>query len=270
MHMASSHVHTVRRTDLLEGEARTGTPMKKRAFFVLPPPPNRQQWYAQLEYLHIACTFLLSWKFIKRVCCWFGPPLFKKKMLQPIFQTRQFLFSLGGCKLKGGGWRGGDTNEIEDLAGQGLQERRKRNYVRLSLSLPASIAVCVQVFVNVVVVANHATSQIVQLLSSLTRFWRTVLSAFPTNNALLTNFRPSSDAEIFVKNHRLSIKIGGQTCKNVYALSFHFACHHWWLGSPSCISFSSLFPALARQKEDFFATALLFSSSTLRMQFFGV
>ena len=37
----------------------------------------------------------------------------------------------------------------------------------------------------------------------------------PTNNALLTSFRLSSDAEIFVNKHRLSITNRRQTCKNV-------------------------------------------------------
>ena len=37
----------------------------------------------------------------------------------------------------------------------------------------------------------------------------------PTNNALLINFFPSSDAEIFVDKHRLSMPIGTQTCKNM-------------------------------------------------------
>ena len=40
---------------------------------------------------------------------------------------------------------------------------------------------------------------------------------YPTNSALLINFRPSSDAEIFVNEHRLSMRIGAKTCKNVRA-----------------------------------------------------
>ncbi len=59
----------------------------------------------------------------------------------------------------------------------------------------------------------------------------------PTNNALLINFLLSSDAEIFVSKHRLSIQIGAKRAKkrvcNVYVfrLGFHFAHHCWWLGS---------------------------------------
>ena len=39
----------------------------------------------------------------------------------------------------------------------------------------------------------------------------------PTNNALLINFLLSSDAEIFVTKHRLSIQIGAKHAKNVHA-----------------------------------------------------
>ncbi len=46
--------------------------------------------------------------------------------------------------------------------------------------------------------------------------------SIPTNNALLINFRLSSDAEIFANNHRLSITSRCQTCKkrvcNVYKI----------------------------------------------------
>ncbi len=41
-------------------------------------------------------------------------------------------------------------------------------------------------------------------------------SPVPTNNALLINFLPSSDAEILFNNHRPSIRVGAKTCKNVY------------------------------------------------------
>ncbi len=59
---------------------------------------------------------------------------------------------------------------------------------------------------------------------------------YPTNNNNLINFRLSSDAEIFVNNHRLSIT---NRCQNVqkcvryvytFRLSFHSAYHPWWLG----------------------------------------
>ena len=40
---------------------------------------------------------------------------------------------------------------------------------------------------------------------------------FPTNNTLSINFRLSSDAEIFVNKHRLSMQIGAPKYKNVYA-----------------------------------------------------
>ncbi len=49
-------------------------------------------------------------------------------------------------------------------------------------------------------------------------------SYYPTNKALLIDFLLSSDAEIFVTKHRLSIQIGAQTCKNVYAMC---ACSDW-------------------------------------------
>ncbi len=39
----------------------------------------------------------------------------------------------------------------------------------------------------------------------------------PTSNTLLINFRLSSDAEIFVNEHRLSRQVGAKTCKNMYA-----------------------------------------------------
>ena len=41
--------------------------------------------------------------------------------------------------------------------------------------------------------------------------------ADPTNNALLINFLLSSDAEIFVNEHQLSIQNRRRTSKNVYA-----------------------------------------------------
>ena len=39
----------------------------------------------------------------------------------------------------------------------------------------------------------------------------------PTNNALSINFLLSSDAEIFVTNHRLGIQVGTKTCKKTCA-----------------------------------------------------
>ena len=36
---------------------------------------------------------------------------------------------------------------------------------------------------------------------------------FPTNNALLINFRLSSNADIIVTKHRLGMLIGAQTCE---------------------------------------------------------
>ncbi len=62
---------------------------------------------------------------------------------------------------------------------------------------------------------------------------------YPTNNALLLNFLLSSDAEIFVSKHRLSIYKSAPSVqtrvRNVYVfqLSFLFAYHRWWLGSYS-------------------------------------
>ncbi len=57
-----------------------------------------------------------------------------------------------------------------------------------------------------------------------------------TNNALLINFRLSSDAEILLIKHRLSMQIGAKRAKkracNVYIfqLSSLSAYHLWWLG----------------------------------------
>ncbi len=44
---------------------------------------------------------------------------------------------------------------------------------------------------------------------------------FPTDNALLINFRPSSDAEVFVNKLRLSVQIGAKCSKNVYAMRIY-------------------------------------------------
>ncbi len=62
-------------------------------------------------------------------------------------------------------------------------------------------------------------------------------TSYPTNNTPLINFRQSSDAEIFVTKHRLSMQVGAKMRKknrvrNVYTfqLSFIFAYHRWWLG----------------------------------------
>ncbi len=63
------------------------------------------------------------------------------------------------------------------------------------------------------------------------------LRPVPTDDALLINFLLGSDAEIFVNKHRLSMRIGAQTCKNVHAMCAYsdwasiFARHHWWLGA---------------------------------------
>ena len=43
----------------------------------------------------------------------------------------------------------------------------------------------------------------------------------PANNALLANFRLSSEPEIFVDKYRLSTQIGTKTCKNVHATCAH-------------------------------------------------
>ena len=71
---------------------------------------------------------------------------------------------------------------------------------------------------------------------------------YPTNNALLISFRVSSDAEIFVNKHRLSMQIIAPNVQkracNVYIfrLSFHLAYHRWWLGSPrDCIEEKATF-----------------------------
>ena len=44
------------------------------------------------------------------------------------------------------------------------------------------------------------------------------ISTHPTNNTLLIVFRLSSDAVIFVNEHRLGIQIGAKTCKNKCAM----------------------------------------------------
>ncbi len=62
-----------------------------------------------------------------------------------------------------------------------------------------------------------------------------ILQLPPTGNALLISFRLSSEWANFVTKHRLSIQIGAKTCKKrvcnvcIFRLSFHFACHRWWL-----------------------------------------
>ena len=71
---------------------------------------------------------------------------------------------------------------------------------------------------------------------------RKKVAVYPTNNAILIKFRPSSTAEIFVNKHRLSVQIGAKigakkrVCNlyvltTTFQLSFHFARHRWWLGS---------------------------------------
>ncbi len=51
----------------------------------------------------------------------------------------------------------------------------------------------------------------------------------PTNNALLINFRPSSDAEILPDKHRPGMQVGARTCKRrvcdlyIFQLSCRFA-----------------------------------------------
>ncbi len=60
-----------------------------------------------------------------------------------------------------------------------------------------------------------------------------------TLNKLSTELRCRN----FVAEHRLSMQVGAQTCKNVacdvyvFQLSFRFACHRWWLGK-NCIAHS--------------------------------
>ncbi len=73
------------------------------------------------------------------------------------------------------------------------------------------------------------------------------LASFPTNNAILVNFRLSSDADFFVvdKHRPTWLTSGRRTCKirvsNVWVsqLSFHFAYRRCWLGtrgvSPACL-----------------------------------
>ncbi len=69
-----------------------------------------------------------------------------------------------------------------------------------------------------------------------------------SNNSLCSVLQPNQQRTLnkpltelrcrnFVDKHRLSMQIGAQMCKNVYAmsyvfrLSFCFACHRWWLGT---------------------------------------
>ncbi len=79
----------------------------------------------------------------------------------------------------------------------------------------------------------------------------------PTNNALLINFLLSSDAEIFVDKHRLSMQIGAESwekkphVRNVYVfrLSFHFLhATRCWLGT-STLQMKPTFPASSRRCE---------------------
>ncbi len=77
-------------------------------------------------------------------------------------------------------------------------------------------------------------------------WWNCQLWLLPTNNVLLNKLPPELRGRNLVSKHRVSIRIGAQTCEkhvcNVYIfrLSFHFAYQRWWLGrfvsntSPPC------------------------------------
>ena len=63
-----------------------------------------------------------------------------------------------------------------------------------------------------------------------------IIRTYPTDNRLLINFRLSSSAEILLTSTDGACKSapnGRKRVCNVYIfrLSFHFACHRWWLGS---------------------------------------
>ena len=68
---------------------------------------------------------------------------------------------------------------------------------------------------------------------------RKAFLAFPTSNALLIDFLLSCDAEIFVKNHWLSMQLGAKLAKNVYATctcsdwASISSCRRCWLGCNS-------------------------------------
>ncbi len=60
-------------------------------------------------------------------------------------------------------------------------------------------------------------------------------TGFPTNSALLINFRRSSDAEILLLSTDWACKLGPSMQKRVcnvhiFQLSIYFAYHRWWLG----------------------------------------
>ncbi len=64
---------------------------------------------------------------------------------------------------------------------------------------------------------------------------RDIFYLSPTNNALLISFPTELRRRNFVAKHGLSIQIGAKRAKmhamcDVFQLSFHFACHHRWLG----------------------------------------
>ncbi len=61
-------------------------------------------------------------------------------------------------------------------------------------------------------------------------------SSYPTNNALLINFRLGSDAEVLLMSTDWACKSASNVKKcvcivHIFQLSFHFAYHRWWLGS---------------------------------------
>ena len=109
---------------------------------------------------------------------------------------------------------------------------------------------------------------------------KTEQRTFPTNNALLISFLLSSDAEIFINNHRLNMQIGAKRAKknhvcNVYMfrLNFLFACHRCWLGCCSISGCYSLlfFVALPANKKKigflfsfFLANGVLLGESSVR------
>ena len=89
-------------------------------------------------------------------------------------------------------------------------------------------------WIPILVVAKKATCQQLKVYSR--KLLLTVHTTLPTNNALLTNLRLSSDADILLIITGWAYKSASNVQKRVcivcmFQLSFHFACHPWWLGT---------------------------------------
>ncbi len=92
------------------------------------------------------------------------------------------------------------------------------------------------------------------------------MNAHPTNNALLINFRLSSDAEILLTSHRLSLQMSAKRAMrilHIFQPSFHFAYHRWWLGmaAAAAAAIVALLPHAAASRASNAVFLLPFSSS---------